>query len=178
MVEVFNQSRARSDTSQSPEEVEKQLRHLSRKLAETEVNIGLFYKMAKSGVPTSDVRHFVLNQAEMKQHDSHVRHDIVRKVMRGKLNDACSAANRLRQRKKKLKRLLCTEHNYSTSKRREVMKKIAFNTANHKGNFKTKIDRKFLHCKQKMDSFLSDKSRREIPADTWEIDRSTYSNRT
>ena len=50
MVEVLNKSRARSDMSQSPEEVEKQLRHLSRKLAETEVNIGLFNRMAKSGV--------------------------------------------------------------------------------------------------------------------------------
>ena len=117
----FSVTRA-ANNSQSPEEVEKQLRHVSKKLAETEVNIGLFNKMAKECVPTNDVRHFILNQTNMKQSSGTVQYSMVRRIMREKLNDACSTANRLRRKKKRLKRLLCTKFNYSKSKHRKVLK--------------------------------------------------------
>ena len=122
----FNNSSATraSFDSQSPEGVEKQLRHVSRKLAETEVNIGLFNKMAKECVPTNDVRHFILNQTGMKQSSSIVQYKTVRRIMREKLNDACSTANRLRRKKKSLKRLLSTKFNYSKSRHKKVMKEV------------------------------------------------------
>ena len=110
MDEIVIQTRASSDGSQCPKEVEKQFRQVSRKLAETEVNIGLLNKMAKRGVPTGDVRHFMLNQTEMKQSNSKVQFDTVKKIMRNKLNDACGTANKLRQRKRKLKKLLSTRN--------------------------------------------------------------------
>ena len=52
MEESVIQTSACNSVSQRPKEVEKQLKQVSRKLAETEVNIGLFNKMAKNGVPT------------------------------------------------------------------------------------------------------------------------------
>ena len=149
--------------------VEKQLRHVSRRLAETEVNIGLFNRMARSGVPTNDVRHFVLNQTRMKQSSNIVQFDMVRRIMKDKLSDACSIANVLRQKKKRLKRLLCTKFKYSKSRHKKVMKEVAINTANHKGKHKMKTSKKYDHCKSKIDSILCAKSLNEVPKDTWEI---------
>ena len=167
--DAFNNGTTLVGDCQSQRKVEKQLRRVSRKLAETEVNIGLFNRMAKCGVPTNDVRHFVLNQTRMKQSSNSVQFDIVRKVMKNKLNDACSIANKLRQNKKRLKRLLCTKFNYSKSKHRKVMKEVSINTANHKGKYRIKTNKKYDHCKSKMNSDLSLKSLKEVPKDTWEI---------
>ena len=169
MEESVIQTSACNSVSQRPKEVEKQLKQVSRKLAETEVNIGLFNKMAKNGVPTNDVRHFVLNQAKMKQSHSKVQYDVVRKIMRSKFNDACSTANKLRQKKRRLKRLLCTNSSFSTSERRKVMREIAFNTANHKGKHKFKCDKKFRHCQSKMGDVLFKRSLRGVPREVWAV---------
>ena len=166
---ILNMTGATSDGNQCPEAVEKQLKHVSKKLAETEVNIGLFSKMVKKAVPTNDVRHFVLNQTRMKQSNDKVQFGVVKKIMRNKLNDACSVANKLRQKKKRLKRLLCTKFDYPSSKHRRVMKKISMNTANHKGKFKTKTNAKFRHCESKMSNVLTTRALASIPPDTWEI---------
>jgi len=52
MIEIVKLTRADSNDSQCPKEVEKRLRQVSKKLAETEVNIGMFKKMARNSVPT------------------------------------------------------------------------------------------------------------------------------
>ena len=155
--------------SQSPEEVEKQLRHVSKRLAETEVNIGLFNKMAKGGVPTNDVRHFVLNQTNMKQSCTRIQYGMVKRIMREKLNDACSSANKLRQKKKKLKRLLSTRHDYSRSRYKQVVKNVSINTAVHKDKHRTKACKKFVHCRSKMNNEIIMRSLSDIPNETWEI---------
>ena len=171
MNNTVNLTRADDFDSQCPREVEKRLRQVSKKLAETEINIGLFKKMARNSVPTGDVRHFVLNQAEMKQSSSKVHFDVIRKIMRSKLNDACGTANKLRQKKRKLKRLLGTRFDYTASKHRDILKEVAVNTANHKSKHKIKSDKKFRHCNTRMSKVISDMSLRGIPESVWEVAR-------
>ena len=165
----FSLTRAPTNGSQSPEEVEKQLRHVSKKLAETEVNIGLFNKMARGCVPTNDVRHFILNQTRMKQSGSKIQYSMVRKIMKEKLNDACSVANKLRQKKRALKRLLCTKFSYPKSRHNRVLREVSVNTANHKDKHRDKTAKKFVHCKSKMNNVINERSIADIPKDTWDI---------
>ena len=47
--------------------VERRLNKVCRKLNVTEVNIGLFHRMLRSGVVTNDVRSFIGNQQKLKK---------------------------------------------------------------------------------------------------------------
>ena len=109
-----------------PIPVEKRLKKVCKKLNITEVNIGLFHRMVKSGVVTNDVRGFIENQQQLKRSASSPSKALLKAAMKQKLTDACSTAGRLRREKRRLQTVLSTACMYTKSKTKRVVKKITY----------------------------------------------------
>ena len=83
--------------------VVRQLRQICKKIARTESNVDLFSDMVRQGVPTDDVRNFMLQQKMKQKTDKHWNKGLIRKIMRQKYDDACVEASRLRQKRHRLR---------------------------------------------------------------------------
>ena len=84
--------------------VVRQLREIYNKIAITEANIELLAKMTKDAIATNDVRNFVWKQSCMRRVRNGLDKKTIKKLMKQKLDDACSFATRLKQRRQKLRR--------------------------------------------------------------------------
>ena len=127
-----------------PMTVERQLAKACKQLYVTEVNIELFQRMIKSNVATNDVRNFAFKQQNLNRQASKSAKILSRVAMRQKLRDAYSTARCLKERKKMLKESLSTEHNYSKSKIKRVMKRIKNIAKNYRIQQKTKVKTKYI----------------------------------
>ena len=153
----------------SPEEVERQFGRACKKLTEVEVNVNMFKKMIKSGVTTNDVRHFVVNQSKLKRISQKVNMSLARSAMKIKLNDACAEANRLRQEKCRLKRVLRHSFKYSNSRCKGVVRLALEKAKNHRIERKNKATKKFELCSKKMYQIIDEENFKDIPEDVLEI---------
>ena len=138
------------DWNNGPIEVEKQLWKVCRQLKETEVRTGLFRRMVKENVATGDVRSFVNKQAKLKRVNHEVHLGTVKHAMKNKLNDTLASADYLRKSKKELKGVLNSKFMYSKSKCRDLVRTYMRDAGHHKEKQITRLNRKFKHCKQRM----------------------------
>ena len=88
-----------NEASSDPYTVERQLFEVCNQLNVTEVNIGLFKRMIKSGVATNDVRNFAHKQQNLNRQASRTAAVLSRIAMKQKLKDAFSTADGLRRKK-------------------------------------------------------------------------------
>ena len=109
--------------------MEKRLSRVCRKIKETEVKARLFDRMVREDVATADVRNFVHNQTKLKRVNKAVHLPTARD----------------------LKNVLNSEHNYSKSKCRKMIRSSMERAEYHKNRHIKCLKRKFKHCKSKMD---------------------------
>ena len=145
-----------SDPNNSPRKVEKRLFRVCKRVREAEVRTGLFRRMKRQGIATSDVRNFVRKQAELKRVNKHVHVPTIKQAMKDKLSDTYASLVELRKSKKEIKEDLNHRFLYPKSKCRKLVKSYMRDTADHKKRQYKKSNDKFDHCKEKMNEFTKD----------------------
>ena len=145
-----------SDPNNSPRKVEKRLFRVCKRVREAEVRTGLFRRMKRQGIATSDVRNFVRKQAELKRVNKHVHVPTIKQAMKDKLSDTYASLVELRKSKKEIKEDLNHRFLYPKSKCRKLVKSYMRDTADHKNRQYKKSNDKFDHCKEKMNEFTKD----------------------
>ena len=129
----------------------------------TEVNIGMFQRMIRSGVATNDVRNFAHKQQNLNRQASRTASVLSRVAMKQKLKDAFSTAEDLRKKKKMLKESLYYEHNYSRAKTKRVVKKIMTRANNCRIQQKAKVRKKYVHCKKRSEAQVLNRDLSQLP---------------
>ena len=146
--------------------VERQLYNTTRRLVDTEINIGMFSKMIKKGISTNDVYYFVKKQSELRKSSNSIDYKLMKANMKQKLNDSCSYAKRLRQKKKGLVNKIFTMHEECKSKAIKVMEENRRRCNTRREKMKEKSERKITHLEKKQKGM---KELEGIPKDTKKI---------
>ena len=140
----------------SPRKVEKRLFRVCKKVREVEARAGLLRRMKKEGVATSDVRNFVRKQAELKRVNKHIHIPTVKQAMKDKLSDTYASLAELRKSKREIKEDLNYRFLYPKSKCRKLVSSYMREAADHKKRQHKRLNRKFDHCKEKMNELTKD----------------------